>query len=152
MKPALLKGEGSITCICQMGKFILSFPQVFQQIMTNYTGISLCCGNYCCLLTVPWCGYNPVSSKIFVSQYVGITPSATPTNHLLTSYTIMKVLFRSFLLYHWTFFNFIVRLSTWFHDLHCFRGIVITLQHPSFFVSFTQYLISRLSMSKFHIW
>ena len=50
MKPALPKGKGSNTCICEMSKFILSFLGVFKKIMTNYTGISWYCGNYCCLL------------------------------------------------------------------------------------------------------
>ena len=84
MKPALPKGEGSNICIHEMSKFILSFPEVFQQIMTNYTGISWCCGNYCCFLTVPWCGYNSVSSKIDIKicGYHSIDTNKPPTYFL----------------------------------------------------------------------
>ena len=86
MKPALLpKGEGSNTCIHEMSKFILSFPEVFQQIMTNYTGISWCYGNYCCLLIVPWGGYNPCLLKfcITICGYHTICDTNKPPTYFL---------------------------------------------------------------------
>ena len=39
MKQALLKGEGSITRIHEMSKFILSLREVFQQIIQVLPGV-----------------------------------------------------------------------------------------------------------------
>ena len=42
--------------------------------MVHYTGFSWCCGNYCWLAIVLWCGYCAVSFHAFVLCHLVIAP------------------------------------------------------------------------------
>ena len=67
----------------------LCIPVVY----TSYLGVSWCCGNYCWLSIVLWCGYCLVPFESFVLRHLVIATSATPRNYQL----FIPVIYTSYL-------------------------------------------------------
>ena len=50
-------------------KFLSEFSSHVEVLLTLKAGVSWCCGNYCLLAFVLWCGYCSVSFQSFVLRH-----------------------------------------------------------------------------------